>query len=119
MAAVRATLRHLGRGLVCSAPIAAAALVLSTVASASASVHATALQGPPSSAHATVVDTTWTTTVIAAAPDEVSAAIAALFGAHGQAYHSLADQAGSFHDQFVQLLGDEGGSIALDLARRP
>ncbi|OBI90088.1 hypothetical protein A9X00_02385 [Mycobacterium sp. 1245805.9] len=40
----------------------------------------------------------------AAAEDEVSAAIASLFGAHGQAYQALSAQAAQFHQQFVQLL---------------
>ena len=45
-----------------------------------------------------------TNTVLAAGADEVSAAIAALFGAHGQAYQALSAQAASFHSQFVQLM---------------
>jgi hypothetical protein len=46
-----------------------------------------------------------TTTVLAAAEDEVSAAIAALFGAHGQAYQSLSVQAAAFQQQFVRGRG--------------
>jgi predicted ATPase len=38
-----------------------------------------------------------------AAADEVSAAIAALFAAHGQEYQAIAAQAEAFHDQFVHL----------------
>jgi hypothetical protein len=45
-----------------------------------------------------------TTSVEAAAADEVSAQIAALFGAHGQRYQALSAQAAAFHDQFVQAL---------------
>ncbi|WP_264961093.1 PE family protein [Mycobacterium kiyosense] len=45
-----------------------------------------------------------TTSVPAAAADEVSAAIAAVFGAHGQAYQALSGEAASFHQQFVTLL---------------
>jgi hypothetical protein len=43
-----------------------------------------------------------TTAVVAAAEDEVSAAIAALFGSHAQGYQTLSAQASAFHDQFVQ-----------------
>nr|WP_223163860.1 PE family protein [Mycobacterium simiae] len=45
--------------------------------------------------------------MLAAGADEVSAAIAALFGTHGQAYQAyraLSAQAVAFHQQFVQLL---------------
>jgi hypothetical protein len=45
-----------------------------------------------------------TTGVGAAAEDEVSTAIAALFGTHGQEFQALSAQAGVFHDQFVQAL---------------
>ncbi|WP_459797486.1 PE family protein, partial [Mycobacterium riyadhense] len=53
-----------------------------------------------------------TTQVAAAAADEVSAAIAALFGAHGQAYQALSTQATAFHHQFVQTLTAGAGSYA-------
>ncbi|WP_081290909.1 PE family protein, partial [Mycobacterium asiaticum] len=45
-----------------------------------------------------------TSQVLAAGADEVSEAIAALFGAHGQAYQALSDQAQRFQQQFVQLM---------------
>nr|WP_082277045.1 PE family protein [Mycobacterium ostraviense] len=45
-----------------------------------------------------------TTEVAAAAADEVSAAIAALFGAHAQEYQAAAAQAATFHEQFVATL---------------
>ncbi|ETW23753.1 hypothetical protein MGAST_12500 [Mycobacterium gastri 'Wayne'] len=48
-----------------------------------------------------------TTGLIPAALDEVSAALASLFSAHGQAYQgyqALSAQAAHFHDQFVQAL---------------
>ncbi|ORB62456.1 PE family protein, partial [Mycobacterium shinjukuense] len=45
-----------------------------------------------------------TTTVAAAAADEVSAAIAALFGAHGQQYQAISAQAAAFHARFVRAL---------------
>ncbi|COW02245.1 PE-PGRS family protein [Mycobacterium tuberculosis] len=38
-----------------------------------------------------------TTALLAAGADEVSAAIAALFGAHGQAYQTVSAQASAFH----------------------
>ncbi|QUR68784.1 PE family protein [Mycobacterium spongiae] len=43
--------------------------------------------------------------VLPAGADEVSAGIAALFGAHAQAYQALSAQAALFHQQFVQLMG--------------
>jgi PE family len=45
-----------------------------------------------------------TSSVLAAGGDEVSAGVAALFGAHAQAYQALSAQAASFHQQFVQLM---------------
>ncbi|ORB93165.1 PE family protein, partial [Mycobacterium persicum] len=45
-----------------------------------------------------------TTAVAAAGADEVSAAIAAFFRAHGLSYQTLSAQAAAFHDQFVQNL---------------
>ncbi|KZS72452.1 hypothetical protein A4G26_05950 [Mycobacterium kansasii] len=42
--------------------------------------------------------------MIPAALDELSAALASLFSAHGQAYQALGAQAARFHDQFVQAL---------------
>ncbi|PJE18374.1 MAG: PE family protein [Mycobacterium sp.] len=45
-----------------------------------------------------------TSAVMAAGADDVSAVIAALFGAHAQAYQQLSAQAAMFHEQFVQLM---------------
>ncbi|SOJ53976.1 Triacylglycerol lipase [Mycobacterium simulans] len=53
-----------------------------------------------------------TTGVLAAAEDEVSAAIAALFSAHGQGYQALSAQAAAFHERFVQALSGAGGAYA-------
>jgi triacylglycerol lipase len=53
-----------------------------------------------------------TTGVLAAAEDEVSAAIAAFFSAHGQGYQALSAQVASFHEQFVQTLGGAAGAYA-------
>src|SRR6516225_80333 len=55
---------------------------------------------------------TATTGVLPAAFDEVSAAIAALFGAHGQTYQALGAQALTFQERFVQLLGDGASMYA-------
>src|SRR5262245_56703147 len=55
---------------------------------------------------------TQTTAVSAAAEDEVSAAIAALFSAHGQSFQALGAQAAAFHDQFVQVLTAGAASYA-------
>src|ERR1700757_176011 len=53
-----------------------------------------------------------TTGLLAAGADEVSAAIASLFGAHGQAYQALSAQATDFHQQFVQLMAAGAGQYA-------
>ena len=53
-----------------------------------------------------------TTAVLAAGTDEVSAAIAALFSAHGQGYQALSVQAAAFHDEFVRALAVGAGSYA-------
>src|SRR4051794_39488345 len=45
-----------------------------------------------------------TTGVLAAAEDEVSAQIAALFSAHGQGFQRLSAQATAFHTQLVRTL---------------
>ena len=45
-----------------------------------------------------------TTAVAAAAADQVSAAVAALFGAHGQEFQAINAGISAFHDQFVQTL---------------
>jgi triacylglycerol lipase len=53
-----------------------------------------------------------TTALLAAAEDEVSAAIAAVFSAHGQGFHALSTQGAAFHAQFVQTLTASAGSYA-------
>ena len=50
-----------------------------------------------------------TTSVVAAAEDEISAAISKLFGGYGQEFQALSAQAGLFHGSFVQAL-TSGGS---------
>lgn len=49
-----------------------------------------------------------TTGIVAAAGDEVSAQIAALFGAYGQQYQALNAQAAAFHGEFQRLLSASG-----------
>lgn len=51
-----------------------------------------------------------TTGVVAAAADEVSASVAALFGAYGQEYQALSAHAQAFHAQFVNLLNAGAGA---------
>ncbi len=53
-----------------------------------------------------------TTSVLAAAQDEVSTAIAALFGSHAHQFQALSAKAAAFHDQFVQAL--TGGAASYE-----
>lgn len=53
-----------------------------------------------------------TASVLAAGADEVSAGIAAMFGAHAQAYQAISQQAALFHNQFVQLMTAGAGQYA-------
>jgi hypothetical protein len=53
-----------------------------------------------------------TTGILAAAEDEVSAAIAALFSGHGQAYQAASAQAVAFHQQFTQMLSASARAYA-------
>ena len=53
-----------------------------------------------------------TTAELAAAADDVSAAIGAVFSRHGQAYQALAGQMAQFHQQFVGALNAAGGAYA-------
>ncbi|MCV7100014.1 PE family protein [Mycobacterium palustre] len=50
--------------------------------------------------------------VLAAGGDEVSEAVAALFGKYGQVYQALSAQASAFHDQFVQTLAGGAAQYA-------
>src|SRR5580693_5728322 len=54
-----------------------------------------------------------TTGVAAAGTDEVSAAVAALFGSHAQAYQAISARAAAFHGQFVQFVHAGAGQYAL------
>lgn len=53
-----------------------------------------------------------TTAVLAAAEDEVSAAIAALFSAHGEGYQVLSAQVAVFQERFTQALTGAAGAYA-------
>jgi|SRR5271154_2899820 len=53
-----------------------------------------------------------TTGVFPAAADEVSAATAAFFAAHGALYQELSAQATAIHELFVSTLGTSAGSYA-------
>src|SRR5262249_5317583 len=53
-----------------------------------------------------------TTNLLAAAEDDVSMAIAALFDSHAQAYQALSAQASAFHAQFLQALTAGASSYA-------
>ncbi|MDT5139607.1 MAG: hypothetical protein QOD58_3869 [Mycobacterium sp.] len=53
-----------------------------------------------------------TTGVLAAAADEVSAQIAALFSTHGEGYQKLSAQLATFHDQFALALNSGASQYA-------
>ncbi|MCV6966972.1 PE-PGRS family protein [Mycobacterium intermedium] len=53
-----------------------------------------------------------TNTVLAAAADEVSTAIAALFSGQAQEYQAISAQAAAFHERFVQALNGASGAYA-------
>ncbi|SON59128.1 Triacylglycerol lipase [Mycobacterium simulans] len=53
-----------------------------------------------------------TTSVLTAGADEVSTAVAALFGAHAQSYQLLSAKASAFHEQLVLTLNAGAGSYA-------
>ncbi|WP_415823651.1 PE family protein, partial [Mycobacterium basiliense] len=55
-----------------------------------------------------------TTSMLAAGADEISTAIAAVFGAHAEAYQAFSTNTAAFHDQMVRMLtaGARGYSAA-------
>ncbi|AMC81800.1 PE-PGRS family protein PE_PGRS34 [Mycobacterium tuberculosis] len=57
--------------------------------------------------------------VLAAGADEVSAAVADLFGAHAQAYQALSAQAALFHEQFVHAMTAGAGPMPVPRRRTP
>jgi len=54
-----------------------------------------------------------TTGIVVAAEDEVSAAIAAVFSAHGRGFQALGAHAAAFHNQFVEALSSAGSAYAV------
>ncbi len=60
---------------------------------------------------------TATTQVLPAGCDEVSAAVAALFGAHGQAYQAMSAQVTAFNKQFAWLMNSGAGEYATSKPR--
>jgi PE family len=77
---------------------------------AAAAADLAAIGSNVSAAH--LVAAARTTSVIPAAADEVSAAIASVFANHAQAFQGLAGKAAAFHDQFVQTLNSGGAAYA-------
>ena len=77
---------------------------------AAAADHLTGIGSSISSATSAAAPST--TSVVAAAQDEISAAIAKLFGSYGQEFQSLASAAGQFHGSFVQSLSSGGNLYA-------
>ncbi|WP_156764047.1 PE family protein, partial [Mycobacterium sp. 852002-50816_SCH5313054-b] len=53
-----------------------------------------------------------TTSVLAAAQDEVSAAVSTVFGSYAREFQALSAQATAYHDQFVQSLTSGAGQYA-------
>ena len=53
-----------------------------------------------------------TTAVVAAASDEVSAAISSVFSGYGKEFQALSARAASFHAQFVQAMNGAGSAYA-------
>ncbi len=83
--------------------VAAAATDLANIGSALGDANAAA-----------VVPTTGA--FIPAGADAVSTELAALFGAHAEAFQAISAQAAAFHDQFVQLMNFGSQSYALSEA---
>ncbi|OBK30681.1 hypothetical protein A5634_15445 [Mycobacterium asiaticum] len=53
-----------------------------------------------------------TTNIASAASDEISTAVAGVFGAHAQDFQKVAEQAAAFHDQFTQQLNGSANAYA-------
>lgn len=61
---------------------------------------------------ATSAAATSTTGVLAAGADDISTAVAKIFGTHGQQYQAMSAQAAVMHSQIVQALNAAGGAYA-------
>ncbi|OBG42637.1 hypothetical protein A5672_10955 [Mycobacterium alsense] len=84
-----------------------------SVVSEALSTAATEVAGIGSSLHvAHAAAAAPTTGVLAAAEDEVSAAIAAVFSSHGQRFQALSAQAAAYQEAFVQALRAGAASYA-------
>jgi hypothetical protein len=84
--------------------------MVTTAAQNLASIHSTLNEANTAAAGPT-------TAVVAAADDEVSAGVAALFGAFGQEYQAVSSHAQPFHEQFVKLLnGGAGAYVSTEVA---
>src|SRR6516162_4499462 len=77
---------------------------------ATAATDASAIGSALSDAKATAAGPT--TSVVAAAEDEVSAITAQLFGGYGQQYQGLLQRAAAFHVEFVATLAAAGNAYA-------
>ena len=77
--------------------VASAATDLSTIGSGLSAANAAAVAP--------------TTAVVAAAGDEVSAAIASLFSGHAQEFQALGARAAAFHAEFVRALSGAVGAL--------
>lgn len=53
-----------------------------------------------------------TTNIVSAAGDEISAAIAGLFGSHAEEFEKVSAQAAAFHDQFTKTLTGSANAYA-------
>ncbi len=75
---------------------------------ASAATNVAAIGSSLNAAHAAAAVPT--TSVVAAAGDEVSSAIASLFSGFGKDFQALSNQASALHAQFVQALTGSGSA---------
>ncbi|WP_152375108.1 PE family protein, partial [Mycobacterium tuberculosis] len=79
-----------------------------TVAAAAAALDVARIGSSIGAANAAAAGST--TSVLAAGADEVSAAIATLFGSHAREYQAISTQVAAFHDRFAQTLSAAVGS---------
>ena len=86
-----------------------AALIAAPEAMTTAATDLAAIGSNLSAAHM-VAAATHTTGILAAAEDEVSAAIAAVFSTHGQGFQALGAQWNTAAEQFIQTLTASTGS---------
>lgn len=76
----------------------------------SAATDLAGIAGTLDAAHASAA--ALTTEILAAAKDEVSAAVAALFSGHAQSYQAVSAEAAAFHQQFTRALTAGAGVYA-------